>query len=188
MVLTEENQRIRRETRPNTPLCPPQIPHGLIRARTRASTARGQRLTAWAMAWPVMVVCEHKCRWRRVGNRSPAGAVYNQRLSLLTELLQFNMKILFRNRSYASSLVHRVMSRVLHRWCLHACPHFHLLRWGCPLALYAVHASPASTRRDPNIQSTAHTPAHLSVTDNSLATASNYNKFCLIINIRVESP
>jgi hypothetical protein len=25
------------------PLCPPQIPHGLTRARTRASAVRGQR-------------------------------------------------------------------------------------------------------------------------------------------------
>jgi hypothetical protein len=32
------------------PLCPPQIPHGLNRARTRASAVRGRRLTAWAMA------------------------------------------------------------------------------------------------------------------------------------------
>jgi hypothetical protein len=28
------------------PLCPPQIPHGLTRERTRASALRGQRLTA----------------------------------------------------------------------------------------------------------------------------------------------
>jgi hypothetical protein len=34
------------------PLCPPQIPHGLIRDRTRASAVRGRRLTAWAMARP----------------------------------------------------------------------------------------------------------------------------------------
>jgi hypothetical protein len=32
------------------PLCPPQIPHGLTRDRTRASHRR--RLTAWAMARP----------------------------------------------------------------------------------------------------------------------------------------
>jgi hypothetical protein len=32
------------------PLCPPQIPHGLTRDRTRASAMGGQRLTAWAMA------------------------------------------------------------------------------------------------------------------------------------------
>jgi hypothetical protein len=31
------------------PLCSPQIPHGLTRARTQASAVRGQRLTAWAM-------------------------------------------------------------------------------------------------------------------------------------------
>jgi hypothetical protein len=32
------------------PLCPPQIPHGLTRALTRASAVRGQRLTTWVMA------------------------------------------------------------------------------------------------------------------------------------------
>jgi hypothetical protein len=34
------------------PLCPPQIPHGLTRDRTRASAVGGRRLTAWAMARP----------------------------------------------------------------------------------------------------------------------------------------
>jgi hypothetical protein len=55
-------------------------------------------------------------------------------------------------------------------------------------ALYAAHAPPTSTRRDPHIQSTAHTLDHLGVTDNTLATASNYNKFYLLINVTVESP
>jgi hypothetical protein len=32
------------------PLCPPQIPHGLTRARTWASAVRGRRLTTWVMA------------------------------------------------------------------------------------------------------------------------------------------
>jgi hypothetical protein len=31
------------------PLCPPQIPHGLTRDRTRASAVGGRRLTAWPM-------------------------------------------------------------------------------------------------------------------------------------------
>jgi hypothetical protein len=35
------------------PLCPPQIPHRLTRARTRASAVRGRRLTTWAMARPI---------------------------------------------------------------------------------------------------------------------------------------
>jgi hypothetical protein len=30
------------------PLCPPQIPHGLTRDRTRASAVEGRRLAAWA--------------------------------------------------------------------------------------------------------------------------------------------
>jgi hypothetical protein len=42
-------------------LCPPQIPHGLTRARTRASAKRGRRLTAWAMALPSGSVC--LCLW-----------------------------------------------------------------------------------------------------------------------------
>jgi hypothetical protein len=39
------------------PLCPPQIPHGLTRAWTRASAARGRRLTTWAIARPGFTVC-----------------------------------------------------------------------------------------------------------------------------------
>jgi hypothetical protein len=35
------------------PICPPQIPHGLTRARTRASAVRGRRLMTWAMARPI---------------------------------------------------------------------------------------------------------------------------------------
>jgi hypothetical protein len=35
-------------------LCPPQIPHGLTRVWTRASAVRGQWLTTWAMAQPIV--------------------------------------------------------------------------------------------------------------------------------------
>jgi hypothetical protein len=38
------------------PLCPPQIPHGLTRDRTRASAVRGWRLTVWAMARHFMCI------------------------------------------------------------------------------------------------------------------------------------
>jgi hypothetical protein len=34
------------------PFCPPQIPHGPTRDRTRASAVGGRRLIATAMAWP----------------------------------------------------------------------------------------------------------------------------------------
>jgi hypothetical protein len=34
------------------PLCPPQIPHDLTRARTRTIAEGSRRLTAWAMARP----------------------------------------------------------------------------------------------------------------------------------------
>jgi hypothetical protein len=38
------------------PLCPPQIPHGLTRDRNRASAVGDRRLTAWAMARPLIYV------------------------------------------------------------------------------------------------------------------------------------
>jgi hypothetical protein len=38
------------------PLCPPQIPNGLNRARTRASAVRGRRLTTWATARPLRMI------------------------------------------------------------------------------------------------------------------------------------
>jgi hypothetical protein len=40
------------ENLPPAPLCPPQIPHDLTRARTRAAAVGSQGLTAWAMARP----------------------------------------------------------------------------------------------------------------------------------------
>jgi hypothetical protein len=43
------NPSTRRKPAP-VPLCPPQIPHDLTWARTRAAAAGSQRLTAWAMA------------------------------------------------------------------------------------------------------------------------------------------
>jgi hypothetical protein len=54
------------------PLCPPQIPHGLSRDRTRGSAVGGRRLTAWAMARPVRVsnnhhwICTVYCVWRNI--------------------------------------------------------------------------------------------------------------------------
>jgi hypothetical protein len=45
MKLTGENRRTR-EKPVSMPLCPPQIPHGLSRDRTRASAVGGRRLTA----------------------------------------------------------------------------------------------------------------------------------------------
>jgi hypothetical protein len=47
-------RRTRRKPVP-VPLCPPQIPHGLTWARTRASVVRGWWLTTWAMARPSSV-------------------------------------------------------------------------------------------------------------------------------------
>jgi hypothetical protein len=46
------------------PLCPPQIPHGLTRDRTRASAVGGRRLTTWAMALPTVYLPEAALRHR----------------------------------------------------------------------------------------------------------------------------
>jgi hypothetical protein len=46
-------------------LCPPQIPHGLTRAQTRAFAVGGRRLTTWTMARPragQLVLIERKLR------------------------------------------------------------------------------------------------------------------------------
>jgi hypothetical protein len=50
-ILTGENEELGEKPVP-VPLFPPQIPHGLSRARKRASAVRGRRLTAWAMVRP----------------------------------------------------------------------------------------------------------------------------------------
>jgi hypothetical protein len=51
MIFTGKNRRNQRKPCP-MPFCPPQIPHGLTRAWTWASTVRGQQLTTWPMVWP----------------------------------------------------------------------------------------------------------------------------------------
>jgi hypothetical protein len=51
MKIGRVNQSSRRKLAP-VQLCPPQIPHDLTRARTRAATVGNQRLTAWVMARP----------------------------------------------------------------------------------------------------------------------------------------
>jgi hypothetical protein len=44
------------------PLCPPQIPHGITRARTRASAVRGRRLTTWAMVRHASSLYSNSCQ------------------------------------------------------------------------------------------------------------------------------
>jgi hypothetical protein len=51
MNIGKGNRSTRRKPAP-APLCPPQIPHGLTRARTRAAAVGSQQLTAWGMARP----------------------------------------------------------------------------------------------------------------------------------------
>jgi hypothetical protein len=58
MILTTKNLRTRRKPVP-VPLCPPQVPHGLTWARTRASAVRCRWQPAWAMARPQQVVLNY---------------------------------------------------------------------------------------------------------------------------------
>jgi hypothetical protein len=51
MRIGRGNRNTRRKCAP-VPLCPPQIPHDLTWAPTRAAAAERWRLTAWAMARP----------------------------------------------------------------------------------------------------------------------------------------
>jgi hypothetical protein len=51
MKFGKGNRSTRRKPAP-VPLCPPQFPHDLTSARTRAAEIGSQRLTAWAVAWP----------------------------------------------------------------------------------------------------------------------------------------
>jgi hypothetical protein len=59
--------------------CPPQIPHGLTRDRTRAYAVRGRWLTAWAMARPMKQVTYwgstnirfHRTKFSRHGDLAP---------------------------------------------------------------------------------------------------------------------
>jgi hypothetical protein len=50
MMFIRENRRTRIKPVP-VPLCPPQMPHWLTRARTQVSAVRDRRLTAWATAY-----------------------------------------------------------------------------------------------------------------------------------------
>jgi hypothetical protein len=38
-------------------ICPPQIPHGMSRARNSVSAVRGWWLSLWAMARPLLHIC-----------------------------------------------------------------------------------------------------------------------------------
>jgi hypothetical protein len=55
MILIGENRSTRRKKKNvSLTLRPPQISHGLTCDRTRSSVVRGRRLTAWAIARPVI--------------------------------------------------------------------------------------------------------------------------------------
>jgi hypothetical protein len=54
MRIGRGNRSTRRKPAP-VPLCPPQIPNGLTRARTRSASVGSRRLTAWAMARTISV-------------------------------------------------------------------------------------------------------------------------------------
>jgi hypothetical protein len=52
MRIIRGRRSTRRKPAP-VPLCPPQIPHDLARARTQAAEVGSRRLTVWAVARPI---------------------------------------------------------------------------------------------------------------------------------------
>jgi hypothetical protein len=62
MKIGRGNRSTRRKPAPE-PLYPPQIPHDQTRARTRAAAVGSQRLTAWAMARPLIIFGEGCKLW-----------------------------------------------------------------------------------------------------------------------------
>jgi hypothetical protein len=66
MRIGRGNRSTRRKPAP-VPLCPPQISHDLIRARTRAAAVGSHRLTAWAMARPWQLNESHGVRLSPLG-------------------------------------------------------------------------------------------------------------------------
>jgi hypothetical protein len=55
-IMIGRGNRSTRNNPATVPLCPPQIPHDLNRARTRAAAVESQPLTARAMAGPQILV------------------------------------------------------------------------------------------------------------------------------------
>jgi hypothetical protein len=62
MRIGRGNRSTRRKPAP-VPLCPPQTPHDLTWARTRAAAMKGWRLTAWSMALPSSHLCQSLLRF-----------------------------------------------------------------------------------------------------------------------------
>jgi hypothetical protein len=62
-VWSRGNRSTRRKPAP-VPLCQPQIPHDLTRARTRTAVVGSRRLTAWAVARPVHIKQQRR-KYRR---------------------------------------------------------------------------------------------------------------------------
>jgi hypothetical protein len=61
-IMGRGNHSTRRKPAP-VPICPPQIPHDLNRARTPAAAVGSRRLTTWAIAASSFrIVCLELCR------------------------------------------------------------------------------------------------------------------------------
>jgi hypothetical protein len=68
MIIGKGNRSTRRKPVP-VPLCPPQIPHDLTWAGTRATAVWKRRLTDWAMARPHFIVTQRYPIWINSGAR-----------------------------------------------------------------------------------------------------------------------
>jgi hypothetical protein len=85
------SREIRSTRRKPAPLsfCPSQIPHVLNRAGTRATAVRIRRLTAWAMAWSLLVVPPKVIRVINE-NQPPRRLVPAEQESILSTLVPYD--------------------------------------------------------------------------------------------------
>jgi hypothetical protein len=96
MKIGRGNRSTRRKPAP-APLWPPQIPHDETRARTRAAAVGSQRLTAWAMARPELLLLHSQNGWKLQLIRQ------NNKIYLIIRLLTVNClqtQIYLRNLIY----------------------------------------------------------------------------------------
>jgi hypothetical protein len=108
MTIGTGNLNTRRKTTP-VPLCSPQIPRDLIRARTLAAAVGSRRLTAWAMAW--LTVSSIKSLW--FGRVLSSGIYRRVEQWKSTNVPEENVSSTFRAEEYAKheTSVKQVASR-----------------------------------------------------------------------------
>jgi hypothetical protein len=123
MRIGRRNWSTRRKLAP-VPLCPPQIPHDMILARTRTAAVGSRRLTAWAMARPLNIFTSSylhvppNCCFRAQEPRHPdaweAMQVYLQ-ASITSKFISFTLQTFHSWWKYPKYLLNKRMGRTQNR-------------------------------------------------------------------------